>query len=68
MGVSVTLEIYRLRIGSHYNFTQCRILMSCIKGLFWNKPVVHKRFILYSADDVLLKSILCGTQQLLTNS
>jgi hypothetical protein len=38
MGVSI--EIYRLRIGSHNNFVQARQSMNQMKGKFWNHMLV----------------------------
>ena len=35
MGVS--LEVYRSRIGSHHNFTNCRNRLHCLKGKLWNQ-------------------------------
>jgi hypothetical protein len=33
----VAIEINRSRIGSHHNSTQGRMLMSRLKGAFWNQ-------------------------------
>ena len=35
--MGVAIEIYRSRIGSHHNFTQGKMLMSRLKGKFWNQ-------------------------------
>ena len=35
MGVSI--EVYRSRIGSHHNFTNCRNRLHCLKGKLWNQ-------------------------------
>ena len=35
MGVS--LEVYRSRIGSHHNFTNCGNRLHCLKGKLWNQ-------------------------------
>ena len=38
--MGVAIEIYRSRIGSHHNFTQGRMLMSRMKGKFWNQMLM----------------------------
>ncbi len=38
--MGVTIEIYRSRIGSHHNFTHCRIAMCRLKGKFWNQMLI----------------------------
>jgi hypothetical protein len=38
--MGVDIEIYRSRIGSHHNFTQGRMLMSRLKGKFWNQMLM----------------------------
>ena len=35
MGVGI--EVYRLRIGSHHNLTNCRNRLHCLKGKLWNQ-------------------------------
>ena len=35
MGVSI--EVYRSRIGSHHNFTNCHNRLHCLKGKLWNQ-------------------------------
>ncbi|XP_028418619.1 uncharacterized protein LOC114544075 [Dendronephthya gigantea] len=35
--MGVTIEVYRARIGSHHNFTDCRNSLCRLKGILWNQ-------------------------------
>ena len=38
--MGITIEVYRSRIGSHHNFTNCRNRLHCFKGKVWNQILI----------------------------
>ena len=45
MGVGI--EVYRLRIGSHHNLTNCRDRLHCLKGKLWNQILLFYLNVFY---------------------
>ena len=57
--MGVRMEVYRLRVGSHHNFTQSRLAVYRLKSKFWNQMLIM--FYLKVFYLPCLKNLVCKT-------